>query len=146
VNIWVEGILHRRLFSHSEFHVALTRTISAMASIGGSIFLGRGANMIVDPELCLRLRVVASMETRLRNVIERTAATETEAMDLIQESDKGRNDFMQRFFDVGLDDPLNYDVVLNMDRFSCESATDLVVAVMEQRGLLEHRLREAEVG
>lgn len=144
LDIWVEGILHRRLFSHSEFHVALTRTVSTLASAGGSIFLGRGANMIIDPATCLRLRVVASPETRIDNIITAAGAFRAEARNMIVESDRQRREFMQRFFGIDLDDPLYYDLMINMDRFSCGDAVEMVIDTMTRQGLLRRRQEAAQ--
>ena len=146
VDIWVEGILNRRLFSHSEFHVALAKTIRTLATCGHSIFLGRGANMILDPEHCLRLRVVASHETRLSNVIDATGVKLDEALTMIEESDAGRCDFMRRFFGVELDDPLYYDLVINMDCFTLESAGDLILSALDDRNRPGERDLRAQGG
>ena len=48
VRLWVQGVLHRRLFLRDDYHTALVETITSLAARGGVVFLGRGANLMTN--------------------------------------------------------------------------------------------------
>ena len=71
INLWIKGVLNRRIYLKDEYQEELVRTVRTLAVHGGVIVLGRGGNFILADQADLRLRLVASPEAR----IERMAAT-----------------------------------------------------------------------
>lgn len=136
--LWVRGLLRRRLFSHDEFHVALARVVRSLAALGGVVFVGRGANWILADTPCLRVRVIASPERRLQSVMERLDVDAVEARRLIDESDHDRAAFIRRLFEADWDDPRAYDLVLNTDHLPPDRLVDVVTEAVAARGLFAH--------
>ncbi|OPY70176.1 MAG: cytidylate kinase [Syntrophorhabdaceae bacterium PtaU1.Bin034] len=121
--------LFERLFSHRpEIYLdRLNSVIYELASRGNAVFLGRGSHVLLRTLKCaLHVRVTASMEKRLRNLMKRGFQKE-EAMRALRKSDHERAAFIKFAFGVDWDDPEQYDVVFNMDNLTVDLAVDTVV-------------------
>ena len=79
------------------------------------------------------MRLVAPFERRVARVAEResadTAATETR----VREHDAERRRFIQQVFRRDIDDPLGYDVVINLDAVGEAVAAGMVLAALADR-------------
>jgi len=123
--------LFQRIFSHKpSINLArLNSVINELAQKGDAVFLGRGGHMLLKAFGCgLHIRVVASRKSRIRN-LKTQGYSEDLAEKLIDHSDTERSSFMKFAFKVDWEDPELYDVVLNTDKLSVDSAVDTVVAL-----------------
>jgi len=123
--------LFQRIFSHKpSINLArLNSVINELAQKGDAVFLGRGGHMLLKAFGCgLHVRVVASRKTRIRN-LEAQGYGEDLAEKLIEHSDAERSSFMNFAFKVDWEDAGLYDVVLNTDKLSVDSAVDTVLAL-----------------
>ena len=121
--------LFDRLFSHRpEIYLdRLNSVIYDLASKGNAVFLGRGSHVLLrDLKCALHIRVTASLEKRIKNLVERGFQRE-EAIKEIRRSDHERGAFVKFAFGVDWEDPELYDVVLNMDNLTVETASDTVL-------------------
>ncbi|MBE7559384.1 cytidylate kinase-like family protein [bacterium] len=134
IDLWVEGMLSGRLFMRDEYHVSLVRAIRTLAARGGVVFIGRAANMVLADKASLRIRVVASMETRIRNVMEYEHLDEAAAKKKIADSDEAREKFTQKLFKVSSRDPHYHDLVINTDRIPVPRMVEIAMAALEARG------------
>jgi len=137
IDLWVQGVLRQRLFSHDQYHESLARAVRTLAAHGGVLFIGRGAHLILGEMCALRIRVVASLETRVRRVTAYESIDAGEARARIAESDAARDAFLRKLFKVEPDDPRQFDLVLNTDRVAPERLIDLVMAALEARGAFD---------
>ncbi len=119
--------LFERLFSHrSEIYLdRLNSVIYELASRGDAVFLGRGTHVLLRT-CALHVRVIASLEKRIENLVERGLQKE-EAVRRIHKSDHERAAFIKFAFGVDWEDPQLYDLVLNMDNLTLALAVDTVV-------------------
>ena len=121
--------LFERLFSHKpEIHLdRLNSVIYALASQGNAVFLGRGSYILLKAFKCaLNIRVTASLEKRIQNLVERGFHREV-AIKAIHRSDHERGAFAKFAFGVDWDNPDLYDIVLNMDNLPIDLAVDTVL-------------------
>jgi cytidylate kinase len=121
--------LFERLFSHRpEIHLdRLNSVIYELASRGNAVFLGRGSHILLRAFTCaLHIRVTASLDKRMQNVMERGFDREA-ATKALHKSDREREAFIKFAFGVDWDNPELYDMVLNMDNLSVALAADTVV-------------------
>jgi hypothetical protein len=117
---------------------AYTRdTIYRLARMGNVILVGRGCNIITrDLDNVLRLRLVASLEKRIPRCQETYNLTRAEAEVFIRKEDRARRQYMRAYFDVDIDNPLHYDMVINLDDFTDE----LFVKVVAQTVLWRYEV------
>ena len=134
IDLWIKGVLQRRIFLRDEYHVALVRVVRTLAARGGVVVLGRGGNFILREEADLRLRLVADVEHRARRLMEAQGLSEQEARERIAESAQGRREFVEKLFHADIDDPRNYDLVINTTGLSDAVVLDLALRALRKRG------------
>jgi len=114
-----------------------TETILRLARLGNVILIGRGASFITSRmEHAVHIRFVAPLEVRVRHLMDITGMKREQALEYAHISDRARKRYVQRYFDAAIDDPLNYDLVLNTGRVSFQTAACLIVKTVA--GLVHH--------
>ena len=126
------------------------------ASQGNVIVLGRGAHLLLKglPN-CLRVRLVAPLEYRLRNVQEEYGYDQETANRLIHKCDADRAGFLHFHFNEEWADASLYDLTITTSTLSQEQLLDLLASQLscrvtppqeeEARRLLENRLLAQKV-
>ncbi len=118
-------------------HKKLVEIIAMLVMNGHVVIVGRGSNMITkDIEGGFHVRLVAPLNFRAEKFSNSMKITKTEALKLIKEKTKQREDYMKEFFKIDLTDPHNYDLVINDATFSVENAARMIIEGMKYKGLL----------
>ncbi|MCE5265430.1 MAG: cytidylate kinase family protein [Deltaproteobacteria bacterium] len=121
--------LFKKLYSHQpEVHLdRLQSVIYELASRGNALFLGRGSHILLRNFKCaLQIRVTASLEKRVQNMVERGCLREA-AVRAIAKSDREREAFIRYAFGQDWESPELYDVVINMDYLTVDFAVDAIL-------------------
>jgi cytidylate kinase len=123
----VPSFFERIFSSRPQMHLdRLMAVIYELASRGNALFLGRGSHILLREFPCaMHVRVIASLEKRIRNLAERGFQREA-TIRAIHKSDREREAFIKFAFGVDWDDPELYDLVLNMDYLTVPLAADIV--------------------
>jgi cytidylate kinase len=85
----------------------------------------------------LHVRVVAGAKGRIRRLVDERGMEQQSAIRLVEESDVTRRRFIRHHFGEDIDDVVRYDLVVNTDRLSVETATRLIRAAVEFADLTE---------
>jgi len=121
--------LFQRLFSHRPT-IDLDRlnsVIYELAKEGDAVFLGRGSHILLRAFNCaLHVRVTASIEKRIQNLMERGFHREA-ALKAIGQTDHERSSFIKFAFGMDWENPGLYDVILNMDKLSVQLAVNTII-------------------
>jgi cytidylate kinase len=108
---------------------------------GNVIIYGRGGQDLLEGiNSVLRVRVIAPFEDRVERWAEREWLDPDRARMLIRKSDQQRAGFIKYYFDRDWDDPLNYDLVINTQRLSEETAVRLICDAIKDRHLVESKV------
>ncbi len=100
-----------------------------LAEKGDAVFVGRGGHILLKSFDCaLHVRVIASRENRIMNLVSRGYEKSAAARE-IDRSDHERAGFIKFAFHADWDDPLLYDTVLNMDKIDVETAVESVLSM-----------------
>jgi cytidylate kinase len=75
----------------------------------------------------LHVQTVARFENRVFNIIQREDVKWREAAHRVRNSDEQRSGYMRRFYNVDWLDSRLYDLVINTDQITLETAAGLVV-------------------
>lgn len=119
-------------FGEEDYRRALLKTLAALAARGGVIIVGHGAPFAFDNHpSCLRVRVTASVETRLRRLCAAPGMTEEKARKHVQESDRELREFVRRHFGKNREDVHAFDLVVNTDFLSPERIAAAVLMAMK---------------
>lgn len=102
-------------------------TIHRLAKKGRCILVGRGANIITRqlPNV-FHLRLVGSLEQRVLRCQDYYRIGEAEAYELIKKQDRARRRYLLAYYDVEIDDPTNYHLVINVDRYTPQALIRLI--------------------
>jgi cytidylate kinase len=121
---WIDAMIRKWDFDETDFHRQLLTAVRALAEMGSIVILGRGACFIETERLKVNVRVVAPLEQRVERVMKRIGCEEKKALEIVEKNDRERKKFVKRIFYKDVDDPLNYDIVINTGRvhISCAAA------------------------
>lgn len=103
----------------SEYQRLLTRVVNGAAFQGG-VILGRGAHLLLRGGRRFRVRVVGSEDLCARRLAGDGAAAETVAAKLaeVRTVNAARAKFFKETFKISNDEPRQYDLIVNTDRFT----------------------------
>jgi cytidylate kinase len=115
----------------TRYLAGLAAVIKELARSDSIVIRGRGSQFILkDHPGALHIFVVAPLELRVRRVMEGLKLDETAAMKEITDFDRSRSEFVKRYFHALLEDPVNYDLVVNTGHLSFEAAVSIVAAAV----------------
>ncbi len=134
LELWVQTILTGRVFDRDNYFKTLGELLKAISLQGGVVVVGRGANFMLESSSSFHIRTVASVETRIRNLIDLEGMNEKNAKEDIQRIDKERAQFVKRYFNRDINDPTAYDLVINMGNATLDEGVKIVVAALRARG------------
>ena len=104
-----------------------TETILQLARMGNVVIVGRGANIITSKlSNAFHIRLVASMEKRIEHMKNLMGFTEKEALNYIKKEDENRKRYLKSYFNVDIEDPLLYHMVVNTDLLTHKGASYLI--------------------
>lgn len=102
-------------------------TILKLAELGNVILIGRGS-VIITAKLphVLHVRLVGSIEHRIRRVMEQLKLDRKAAAEFIEKADRGHARYVREHFKTEIENPLLYDLVINTDRIEIPFAAQLI--------------------
>ncbi len=107
---------------------------------GNVIIYGRGGQDLLSAvSSVLRVRIIAPFELRVERWAEREWLDPDLARKLVRRSDQQRAGFIKYYFDRDWENPLHYDLVLNTERISEETAIKLICEGAKDRNLVEKK-------
>lgn len=116
----------------AEAMQAYVRTMEAvirdLAAAGDVCILGRGSQAILQGRPnTLHVQIVAPLEPRIETVVRREGLSRGKAQVRVLNSDRMRQEYLRRYYEVEWLDPCLYDLVINTAHISVEGAIELVV-------------------
>jgi len=130
---WLSVLTTERHLWPNEYLDQLTRLIGTIGAHGHAVILGRGASYILPKEICLRVLVVAPLELRIRNVKDTYGVSEKVARQNVINRESDRVAFIRRYFHVDMLDPVNYDLVFNMEMCERDTVVEIVKVAYNTR-------------
>jgi cytidylate kinase len=127
----------RGLLAQPDQHVAIRRmfeVIRSLASVGKVIIVGRaGSHVTKRLELGVHTRLVAPEYLRIRRMMKLLNQDEDEARRTVRRQDSDRARLLKSYFQVDIDDPLQYDVVWNTGGASFAVIANSIISLIKQR-------------
>jgi len=111
----------------------LVQTIATIGKHGNAIIVGRGGSHIVPAPQNLRLRFIAPLEIRIKRIMDEFKCQEDDAKKRIKERDEYRRQFIKKYFHVEIDDPRNYDLVINTEHLGLNDSVELIKTIIKKR-------------
>lgn len=129
----ISSIVYRRHLWPDEYLKHLMKVIGTIGRHGNAVVIGRGGNFIIPPERCLRIRVIAPFEVRVKNVMETAGAEEAEVKRRLIRTESDRRAFVRKYFYADIAEPMNYDLVLNTGSLGIGAAVHAVLSALKTK-------------
>ena len=129
-----QSIFNPNYVSDIRYINQLKKILLHAAKTGNMVILGRGANLVIPQDKCLRVRVTASFKTRVENTYKfENMKSKTEASELVHHVEVNRNRFIRQYFGSNPHNPWNYDLVISTDHLSLDQAADLIIEAFKTK-------------
>ncbi len=111
-----------RKITSRELYYAEAQIMRNLASQESCIIVGRsGFHVFKDNPDALSIFIIADREARIKRIAQKEGVDEKTADKLIEKTDAARDNFTKTFADTSRYDARNYDITLNVSRFSTEA-------------------------
>jgi cytidylate kinase len=131
VRTMVEGLLQGRYVEQEDYFRHLVHVLNVFIHEGGCVLVGRGAPFLVGPGAGIRVRLTASEEKRVANLMRFYNIGAAEARERMHRSDEERAAFCQKYYQLDIDDPCNYDLTINLDRVEPETTAHVILRALD---------------
>jgi len=127
---FISSLVNERYLWPGVYLDHLMKVVAAIASHGNAIIVGRGANFLIPPEDRLSIRVMAPLETRVKNVAKEYGVSRKEAQRRVINRENRRSAFIRQSFNADVADPHNYELVINTKTLSIDAALGAVIGMV----------------
>ena len=111
-----------RKITSRELYYAEAQIMRNLASQESCIIVGRsGFHVFKDNPDALSIFIIANREARIKRIAQKEGVDEKTAAKLIEKTDAARDNFTKTFAGTSRYDARNYDITLNVSRFSTEA-------------------------
>ena len=109
------------------FIEAMTKVVKDIHQRGNAVIIGRGANQILaDASQTLHVGLLAPMEVRVDTLVAREHFEREEAEIHVEELERAREDFVQKFWKVHPNEARHYHMMLNMGKMTPKTAAEVI--------------------
>jgi cytidylate kinase len=136
-----------RLFSHKPdvYLDLMEAVIYEVARKGEGVIIGHGAQFLLRDFSCaLHVRIYSSRPSRIRHLMDQEGLSSEAAEKMITKSDHERKGFLKFAFHRDWDDLSLYDLIINRDKLSAESASSLIIEMAQSQEIKECSLTALE--
>jgi hypothetical protein len=118
-------------YTMSDYVRGLTSVINALAMSEPTIFVGRGARLLLPRNRVLSVHVICSRPYRVQRIAHMMDISEEAADKKLEDLDKEQADFNKKLTGKKKPDPEEFDLLINCDHISKpEWAADIVAAAL----------------
>jgi cytidylate kinase len=115
------------------YEALIEQVIRETAAQGNVVILAHGASIPLAGESgVLRVLVTGSPDSRAARLSSRDDSDVRKARKAIEDSDRERRKYLERFYGIGAEVPTHYDIVLNTDVLSLSAAAEVILAAASE--------------
>jgi len=127
-HLWTRHAAERRVYL-----ILIRASLMDFIGEGNTIYLGHmGQFVLSDLPRLLRIRIDASLDFRVRSLVNEEKFSKAEAETHIKTIDARRRSWAKFLYGTDYDSPLYYDMVLNLERMSMDSATEITLRAAQR--------------
>jgi cytidylate kinase len=112
--------INQRVVTQNEYMVRLGRILLIAAGHDSTVFVGRGAHLLLPRERGLAVQILAPREQRLQRIMQREQISRKQALTRLDSRDRERREFVAQNFHKDVTDPHLYDLVVNLEYFDID--------------------------
>ena len=126
------SILHRFLYGKEKYLAYVEKSLLHHLQKDNVVYHGLAGHFFVkDISHVLKVRIVASLEDRVRLVREHDGISRKEALRSIKKLDEQRRKWGEQLYGVYTGDPILYDLVINLNKDTVDETADFICRVAE---------------
>ncbi len=129
---WISSLVDKRHLWPDRYLQHLMKIIGTIGKHGHAVIVGRGANFVLPPEKRLSIRVIAPLETRLKNVSQEYDVAPENVKPRVLKTESDRKAFIKKYFNDDIANPLNYDLIINTGLLNIDDAANAVKGVLSK--------------
>jgi cytidylate kinase len=128
----------RKALDEEECLSMIQTIINSLAKRGKTVIVGRGGQAILKDKVgVLHVRIVAPIEVRVERVMKNAAEmswdlSREDALNLIKEQDNRTAEYLRRFYNIDWEDPIIYDMILNIWKMNFDTVARVIASVASQ--------------
>lgn len=130
---WINHLFAPESLSRGAFLREMMEVICAIGKQGGTVIVGRGANWVLDARYGLRVRVVAPLNHRIDALAASESLDREAAAREVRSDDDQKKAFIRQVYGKDIEDPLGYDLILNLSGIDADVAEDVVLAALRRK-------------
>ena len=111
----------------------LRQVIMSLGYHGDVVLVGRGAQFYLPSQCGLRVRCIAALDTRVKNVAEQGNLSLAAARRKVDQIDCERTAFVWKNFRKHIYQPLYQDLVINTGEIQIEDAVEIVLTALQKK-------------
>ena len=146
-------VFTQRLARERDHYLAFSRAFLCEQALKGDlIYYGRTGHLLLPGvSHVLRVRVVLDLEHRIQAIVERMGSDREKALRYIREVDEDRARWARSMYGISVEEPINYDITINLQDLSVGNAATSLVAMaqlpdFQMTPASEKALRELHLG
>ena len=117
LELWLSSVLSKRKYSASDYLRSLIRTAVAIGPLGG-VVVGRACHIILKRFRVFRVRLVGTPDVCGQRLADRQGGGDLKQLvEQVKAINTQRARFVVENFKVSLDDPTQFDITVNTDRY-----------------------------
>ncbi|MFB3925860.1 MAG: AAA family ATPase [Syntrophales bacterium] len=127
---WISILEKERNIWGYEYLRHLVKVIGTIGKHGRAVILGRGAHLILPKEDIFRVRVIAPMDVKIKNIKKELKISTEEARKRIISVESEREAFIHKYFHQDIEDASQYDLIINTGYIDPVCAASVVIAAL----------------
>ncbi len=102
-------------------------TIVHLASLGNAVIIGRGANFLTRHiNGGYHIRLIAETDWKIKQISRRLDISKSAAVKYIHREDTNRGEYVRKYFNKDVSDPLQYDLIIRSSSVTFEEAAEII--------------------
>ena len=121
---------------HSAYRQAVAQVMAELVDQGSVVIIGRAGQVVLrgDPRV-LHVRLIAPQQVRCERIAAMQAISLEAATAQVQASDRRRKSYCRRYYQIDVENPQHYDLVINTHHCEPQAAAGLICQAVSDRSL-----------
>ncbi len=120
-------------FVRNDYFHRLCDTLLSLARQAPSIFVGRGADLVLPADRGFRVRLIASHQARVDAVAAEKGLAAEAAEREIARLEQARHEFLQHHFRLDPATSTRFDLSIHLEKFTAEQAVEVILKARQVR-------------
>ncbi len=127
-------LIKEKSFMKNDYAKLLAKSVIALANLEPTLFVGRGAHLILPRKRVLAVRFICSLEFRVKRLAKELGISHRDAETRLKTIDEEQRKFFKTVYDKKDASPYEFDLVINRDNITdASAAAEIVVAAHGQK-------------